>query len=357
MLYEPLAASGPLDLDVLLNLSHRWHVANHIGIFLARFHLIQAHRLTPPALIEQPEHEAVVNNMARNMRPYLLMLYHFIEKYRAGLAEAVNKHTNWNVPREDLSSQVEAQIIRQYNGHVIHLLCAMSNFLIKVIVRRLRPASYAGGFERLLRGWSRDPASEAQCMELLIIGSLETVNKTVTLPGFPARIAAIERHLQEFSLMKRPDRRPLRRMSIISRNNKSISDDPTPSNTIMQPLDLETVKRVSWVLPERDDFLSIERLMSLFEPGVVHVDQVPTPWNFALAMMRNDGEEPFDLIAGPSPPDQPDGTNDDVAPEAKAEQHEGDAFHPDTWPSFSMSTSAQDEGSEYGMSSGTDHED
>lgn len=353
MLYQTLATPAPFDLDVLFNLSHRWHVVNHIAIFLARFHLIQAHHLTSPNLVEQPENAALVNNMAQNMRPYLLMLYHFIEMYRAALAESVNSYKNVaDIPSEDLSNRVEAQILRHYNGHVIHRLCAMSNFLIKVIVRRLRPASYAGGFERLLRGWSRDPASEAQCMELLIIGSLETVNTTVTLSGFPARIAAIERHLQEFSSMQQPDRRPSRRMSVISRRSKSISDDVTPSNTIMRPLDLETVKRISRVLPARDDFLKIERLVSLFAPGVVLVDQVQTPWNFALAMMRRDGEEHFDLAAGTSRPGQSEMSNgDDVGPDVEAEQHEGDAFHPYTWPSFSISTSGQDEASEYAMSS------
>lgn len=355
MLYRPLAAPTPLDLDVLLNLSHRWHVVDHIAIFLARFHLIQAHRLTPPSLVEQPENAAIVNNMARNMRPYLLMLYHFIEMYRAGLAESVNTYKSLaDIPREDLSSRVEAQILRQYNGHVIHRLCAMSNFLIKVIVRRLRPASYAGGFERLLRGWSRDPASEAQCMELLVIGSLETVNQTITLSGFPARIAAIERHLQEFSSMKKPDRRPSRRRPVISRKSKSISDAPTGSNTIMPALDFETVKRISRILPERDDFLNIDRLVSLFEPGVVLADEVQTPWNFALAMMRGDREEDLDLVAGTCQQGQLASTTDAVGLELHAEQHEGDAFHSYTWPSFSISTSAQDEGSEYAMSSDDD---
>lgn len=353
MLYQPLATPAPLDLNVLFNLSHRWHVVNHIAIFLARFHLIQAHHLTSPNLVEQPENAAMVNNMARNMRPYLLMLYHFIEMYRAELAESVNTYKNLaDIPSEDLSNRVEAQILRHYNGHVIHRLCAMSNFLIKVIVRRLRPASYAGGFERLLRGWSRDPASEAQCMELLIIGSLETVNKTVTLSGFPARIAAIERHLQEFSSMKKPDGRPSRRMLVVSRRSKSISDDATPSQTIMRPLDLDTVKRISRVLPARDEFLKIERVVSLFEPGVVLVDQVQTPWNFALAMMRSDREEHFDLAGGTSRPGQSNVGNDaDVGPEVEAEQLEGDEFHPYTWPSFSISTSVQDEASEYAMSS------
>lgn len=354
-LYQTLAAPGAFGLDILFDISHRWHVVTHIAVFLARFHLIQAHHLTPPSLVEQPEHAAVVDNMARNMRPYLLMLYHFIETYRTELAESVGTYQSVaDIPNDDLSNRVEARILRQYNGHVIHRLCSMSDFLIKVIVRRLRPASYAGGFERLLRGWSRDPASEAQCMELLIIGSLETVNKTVTLSGFPARIAAIERHLQEFSSMRKPDRRPSRRVPVISRKSKSRNLHPTASNAIMPALDLETVKKISWVLPGREDFLDIKRLASLFEPGVVLVDRVQTPWNFALEMMRSDREEHVDLVAGTSPPSPTDSVHDDIAAEENDEHDEDDAFHPYTWPSFSISTSAQYEGSEYAMSSDDD---
>ncbi|MCJ1465205.1 hypothetical protein MMC07_003821 [Pseudocyphellaria aurata] len=353
-LYQNLATPSVLGFDILFNLSHRWHVVNHIAIFLARFHLIQVHHLTPPSLVEQPEYAVVVDNMARNMRPYLLMLYHFIEMYRAELAESVSTYQDVaDIPSDDISTRVEARLIRQYNGHVIPRLCSMSNFLIKVIVRRLRPASYAGGFERLLRGWSRDPASEAQCIELLVIGSLETVNKTVTLSGFPARIAAIERHLQEFSSMKKPDHRPSRRVPVISRKGKSRNLHPTTSNAIMPPLDLETVKKISWILPGRDDFLDIKRLAPLFDPGVVMVDQVQTPWNFALAMMRDDREEPLDLVAGtsPPPPGLLDSVHDDIDAAENDEHDEGDAFHPYTWPSFSISTPGQDESSEYGMSS------
>lgn len=347
ILYRPLVTSGALDLDFLLGLSHRFYVVEHIATFLAKFHLIQAHRLTPPSLVEEPENLAIVNNMIRRMRPYLLMLYHFIEMYRVGLAEAVTASQHLaDRTYENPNHRVEAQIIRQYNGRVIHRLCAMSRFLIKIIVRRLRPASYAGRFERLLRGWSRDPASETQCMELLIIGSLEAVNKTITLSGFPARIAAIERYLQEFSSVKNLSRQSSRNMSIVSWKSKTSSDAPDFSSTVMQPLGTETISKVSQILPESDDFLKIDRLASLFEPGVVLVDQVQTPWNFAQSLMGDEIEEDFDFVAsvsgaGSSP------TIDDVQIASNFELQEGALSHPFTWPSFSGSYS---DASEFDMS-------
>ncbi len=304
MLYQPFpTSSGPLDLDLLLGLSHRYYVVEHVARFLARFHLVHAvhaHSVAPPSFFfDRPEYVAIINGMVRNMKPYLLMLYHFIEMYREGLAEI--SFTD-EVSIEEQRNRVEARIIRQYNCHVIHRLCAMSDFLLKVTVRRLRSASNAGRLERLLRGWSRDSASEAQCMELLVIGTLEAVNKSVALSGYPERIAAIERHLQDLSIMKKPDRRVSRNISVISRKAKpSISDtSSTPFRPLMQPLDQETVGRISKLLPDRDDFLNIKRLASLFEPGVVSADQIETPWNFIARIIDKDDD--FDFVAGASQP-------------------------------------------------------
>lgn len=345
-LYRPLAVPGPFDLDQLFRLSHRFHVVEHISIFLAKFHVIQVHRLIHPSMVEQPEHAIVVENMARKMNPYLLMLYHFIEMYRAGLAAAVGTHQySSGPPNEDLSSRVEAEIIRQYNARAIRRLCAMSKFLVRVIARRLRPASYAGVFERFLRGWSKTPASEAQCMELLVIGSLETINQTITLSGFPARIAAIERYLHDSSSTNRktPDRRLSRSMSIISRKSSATSHVSVSFNPIMQPLDLETVNKISQILPERDDFLNVGRLESLFEPGAVKANQVSTPWAFAAVMMSNDQDDDIEFVAGPA--------RTDVDRENQWGTLNNQSY---IWPALPLLTPALEEGSNYPVSSGDD---
>lgn len=300
MLYQPLPT--PLGLEVLLGLSHRYYVVEHLATFLGKFHLVQSandHRAPPPILFERPEYVAAVEVLARNMKPYLLMLYHFIETYREKLAETV---LVYGISLEDQRNRIEAEIIRRYNGYILNGLCAMSDFLIKVTARRLRAAANAGKFERLLRGWSQNPATEAQCIELLVIGTLETVNKTISISGFPERIAAIEKHLQDFSIMKKPDRRISRNIAVRSLTGKSSISDvsastpfSTPFHPLMQPLDQETVGRIIKLLPDRDDFLKIERLANLFEPGVVLVDQVETPWDFVAKM--NGEVEDFDFVA------------------------------------------------------------
>lgn len=304
MLYQPLPA--PLELNVLLGLSHRFYVVEHIATFLGKFHLVQSandHRVAPPSLFKRPEYVAAIEVMARSMKPYLLMLYHFIETYREKLAETVMAD---DISIRDQRNRIEAEIIRRYNGHILNRLCAMSDFLIKVTVRRLRAAANAGRFERLLRRWSRHPATEAQCMELLVIGTLETVNKTISISGFPERIAAIEKHLQDFSIMEKPDRRASRNIAVRSLTGKSSISDvsfSTPFSTpfsakfhpFMQPLDQETVGRITKLLPDRDNFLKIERLATLYEPGVVLVDQVETAWDFVTSM--NGEVEDFDFVA------------------------------------------------------------
>lgn len=294
MLYEPLPT--PLDLHVLLGLSHRYYVVEHLATFLGKFHLVHTandHRVAPPSFFERQEYVAAVEVLARNMKPYLLILYHFMETYREKLAETVLVH---GISIEDQRNRVEAEIIRRYNGSILNRLCAMSDFLVKVTARRLRAAANAGKFERLLRGWSPDPATEAQCIELLVIGTLETVNKAIFVSGFPERIAAIEKCLQDSFIMKKPD---LRSKSPISDDSFS-TPSSTPFHQLMQPLDQETVGRIIKLLPDRDDFLKIERLANLFEPGVVLVDQIETPWDFVTRM--NGEVEDFDFVAATSEP-------------------------------------------------------
>lgn len=303
MLYQPLPA--PLELDVLLGLSHRYYVVEHLATFLGKFHLVQSandHRVAPPILFEQPEYVAAVKVLAQNMKPYLLMLYHFIETYREKLAETV---LIYGISIEEQRNRIEAEIIRRYNGYILNRLCAMSDFLIKVTARRLRAAANAGKLERLLRGWSQNPATEAQCIELLVIGTLETVNKTIAISGFPERMAAIEKQLQDFSIVKKPDRWTSRNIAVRPLTGKSSISDvsastpfSTPVHPLMQSLDQETVCRIIKLLPDRDDFLKIERLANLFEPGVVLVDQVETPWDFVAKM--NGEVEDFDFVAAKS---------------------------------------------------------
>lgn len=294
MLYQPLPT--PLELDVLLGLSHRYYVVEHLATFLGKFHLVQSandHRVAPPSFFEQQEYVAAVEVLARNMKPYLLILYHFIETYREKLAETVLVK---DISIEDQRNRIEAEIIRRYNGYILNRLCAMSDFLIKVIVRRLRAAANAGRFERLLRRWSPDPATEAQCIELLVIGTLETVNKAISISGFPERIGAIEKYLQDFFIMKKPDLTDKSSISDVSFS----APFSTPFHPLMQPLDQETVGRIIKLLPDRYDFLKIERLAKFFEPGVVLVDQVETPWDFVARM--NGEVEDFDFVAAPSEP-------------------------------------------------------
>lgn len=341
-LYQPLPT--PHELNALLGLSHRFYVVEHIATFLGKFHLVQSandHRVAPPSLFERPEYVAAVEVIARSMKPYLLMLYHFIETYREKLAETVMAD---DISIEDQRNRIEAEIIRRYNGHILNRLCAMSDFLIKVTVRRLRAAANAGKFERLLRGWSQDPATEAQCMELLIIGTLETVNKTISISGFPERIAAIEKHLQDFSIMRKPDRRASRNVAVRSLTGKSSISDisfstpfSTPFHPLMQPLDQETVGRIIKLLPDRDDFLKIERLASLFEPGVVLVNQVETAWNFVASM--NGEVEDFDFVAVASEPPALSSPATVKAPESQwniTTEHGGGALdHSFAWQTFS----------------------
>lgn len=311
ILYQPLAAPTPYTLNQLFGLCHRFHVVDHLADFLAKLMVTQLNRITLPELADHPGLLAVAKNMTLKMQPYLLMLFHFLETYRAELVEAV-KTCDISVEnvREATHRQAEAHVVRQYNGHVIHDLVSLSRLLIRGIGRKqLRPSSYAGMLERRLRGWSTKPASEEQCMRLFVIGGLESVYMVISLPDYSKRIDALKRHLQHLS-SKPMDPQLARRFCVMSRNNRHMKSRPELS-TIMPPLDEPIANRISQLLPNQDDFLNIQRLSALFEPGVVLVDKIQNPWDFSRSLMFEEytGHD-FGLQAGAPAPD-PDGDSSD----------------------------------------------
>lgn len=297
MLYRSLAIPIPYSLGHLFDLSHRFHVVNHLAELLARLIVTTLDQTCLTDLAKHPELQAETTMMALKMRPYLLMLSHFLEMYRAELAEVVKTcDISVKTKRDAALDHAEAHVIQRYNGHVVHSLCSLAHFLIMVIARKLRPASYAGSLERRLRGWSTEPATAAECMRILVMGGLESVHMVISIPKFSNRVCALKKHLSRLS-QKFPDQEINPRFYIVSHNDRNLDSIPIFSS-IMPPLEEDIANKVCQVLPTREDFLSITRLATLFEPGIVLVDELQDPWDFAKSVRYDVMDYEFGFQAG-----------------------------------------------------------
>lgn len=302
-LYQPVTSLAPRTFQNLFGLSRRYHVVKNLSDFLANRLVANIHRLSSWDLHERPDLmlELVSQKMALKVEPYLLMLFHFLETYRAELARLVRSDDIFsNATKEDINRNAEASAVRQYNGHIVHNLSALCHFLIVTIMMRLRPASYAGFLERTLRGWSGEPASEAQCVELLVLGGLESVYRVLSISNYVERVAAMRQHLRNLT-SERLDPQLARRFSVIPRKHR-IADHDGEIPAIMPPLDKQTAAKIRQVLPGSRDFLQIARLASLFDPGVVQATPMQYPWDFAKSLMMDDNDVDFSLVAESSRP-------------------------------------------------------
>ena len=197
-LYRTLEAQTYCTFDMLLSLSHRYYVVKHLATFFAKRCLFW--------FVDKGEQASQMSTneqiLTKCVTPYLWMLFHFLEKYREGLIEVAMEP---KLPLElttVICRQLSANIIRGYNKNLALRLPVVFQHLLKMARRILRPPSYAGTVERAMRGWTAEPASERQCLELLIKGGLENLRILVSIKVYNNRIEAINSFLRSDSFSR-----------------------------------------------------------------------------------------------------------------------------------------------------------
>ena len=304
MLYQSLAVPMPYTWKQLLGLCHRFHVVDHLANFLVHLMVSELHYVDPIEALNRSGIEAVITDIVPKIRPYLLMLFHFLEMYRAELAKAAKRCDTLAENFVVAHRRVETHIVRQYNGHAIHSFVTLTHYLMKIMMKYLRPAPYAGFLERRLRGWLAEPAPFEHCMRLLVIGGLESVYMVISIPKYPERINALYKHLQCLSL-KTMDHQLARRFYVMSQSDRYMESRFEPSD-IMPPLEEEIVNNMFELLPKRDEFLNPQWLSTLFKPDDVVLPDYIQDWrDFTRALLSEEMDDDISL-QGKAPASSPD---------------------------------------------------
>ena len=316
VLYPPPPAPELATWGYIYQLSHRLAVVHRLSQQIASFIVQKVYRKTIEEFADQYE------NMINNMEPLLLHIFHFLEQYRAALIDSVKIRTqecdevNQHIRcREHL--QEEMKILEQYDIKILSRTDAMYKVLCMIVVRKLRPPSYAGKFERALRGWSREPAREEDIVKLLVLGGLEEVKNILDFYNYAARRNALDDYIARTfptEEMRKASRRFFPRWSkrqfpklgapssTTDRLSKTQSFPgsstacaslPKITCSVVSRLDYDTAVEIASYLPKLSDLWRESSLQILREREIIDIsNDFPTNRQFMRwAMIKEPDEE------------------------------------------------------------------
>ena len=120
------------------------------------------------------------------MKPAFIVM-HYLETFRTGLVES-GPHATESLSPSSIASYYPANVIvPTYQFH---------RLMMAALRQRLRPPSYAGTLERVVRGWHREPATNEELATLLLFGGVEQVYRIVKIKTYADRMKEL-RHFFE----------------------------------------------------------------------------------------------------------------------------------------------------------------
>ncbi|KAL8766684.1 MAG: hypothetical protein Q9209_006614 [Squamulea sp. 1 TL-2023] len=270
----------------LIALSHRCHVAEALGRFLATFHLKDIYFCKTAAALARSPHAHKVEIMVDNMRPYLMIISHMLEVYRSSVAKIV-QGTRSLKEMKSQAYHAEREIMKQYAS--TDRTSLVFEIVKKTLFRQLRPASYASAVERMIRGWTEPSANDDKVMSLIVFGGVDAINRVIGMPTYNTRIRALEDWLYRAGASELP--RPRTEETI---RNRSLKHGLGPA----------TIQRIKTILPNRSHFFDkwaladcLSPANSTGEPRSVIVIPKPDPVTFQLWLRSEKVRSDFDLRA------------------------------------------------------------
>jgi len=158
-------------LDGLVNLQSRVDVVDRLLRFLITEILNESFRADASEWYKDPTKRACFHDIINDIRPFLLLLGHFFEAFKAYFACLLRE--KGDVRSYDDIRFLQSWILRHYSPHAAQRLTLIYRDLMRSLGRKLRPPSYANRAERTLRGWTHDPAKPEDCRDIAIFGGLQ----------------------------------------------------------------------------------------------------------------------------------------------------------------------------------------
>jgi hypothetical protein len=126
--------------------------------------------------------------MQRRIVPLLLIIFHFLERYRELFLDRLLKVENTS----KASRSIEHQIIRGFSDEWLLHVHQFFSVFVSFVERQFRPPSYYGCIEKQVRGYWASPPPEEVLIALICLGGLRQVLKLVSIKKYESRRRALD---------------------------------------------------------------------------------------------------------------------------------------------------------------------
>jgi hypothetical protein len=195
----PTPAPGEASFQWILEMAHRFNVAHHVSLLIARFFWNKILEIGPFKR-RRLGYRMVFTQMVANLLPLFFTLGHFFETYRRMILERAMKHckighaftvsTGGGTLWDD-----QLSILENYDQKLMLDCYHIYGYLLHVLEQQLQPPR----FERILGVIKRikaEPASTGEVEILLMLGGLEQVRHVLEMRSWSSRRGVLNKFIQ-----------------------------------------------------------------------------------------------------------------------------------------------------------------
>lgn len=185
-LYPP-PAPNEADLHYLLAMRRRHIASVRLTRELAKFVLKDTLRHT------NERQRQMWTSVYEKMIPLVFGVGYFLEEHRRAILIRdlgrirPRSHIGYDICTTPAITNVERKILRKLDAPLRLQFFYMYCFIVQVLARKLRPPTYAGSVEKVLRGWSRKPACAEDIAFVLVLGGVGQVAKLLACQNYSER--------------------------------------------------------------------------------------------------------------------------------------------------------------------------
>ncbi|KAL2356163.1 hypothetical protein BJ546DRAFT_970087 [Cryomyces antarcticus] len=261
----PPPAPSQAKLHYLWGLQRRGIIANKLAVLLTDF---VAHEiLIIRGKRKRKQFQPIWERMHGKMIPLLLVLTHFLERYRAALLEKCLQDWPPNhgfeiLPLGDSTLLPnEKTLMADYDPELLVQCHSMYTFMVQAFGRQLRPPTYASPVERALRGWSAQPPTRHEFATVLVLGGIPAIKDIMSNKTYSERRRAFGLFISGIS-----PRESTRWREHWGKLDTGISLERVPAlRVVLPPVHSFWIEAAKGVLLEKEVVKDVEEIKSIRE--------------------------------------------------------------------------------------------
>ena len=267
-IYYPRPPPNTLHLNDLYRLARLCDSARNLAFLIAQNEIIDLIRDSEHTSIT-PDQDCSVTQIAANLYPYIVTLFHFLGNFRISLASFIpDPHVaySYTIFARRPSSHIERQLLAQYNKETVFQLCSLYYILLEIVEGKLPREDITTLPFR---------SFDFNYLQILVFAGLEAVRDVIAKGSISTRVRYIRSHYDQTMVV--PDTSSHRDLV------------PLPKS-ILPRLDHQMTSHLCRRLPLAEDLLNLENAGGWGYPG--EIDEDAEEGKFLEYLATHDGAEP-----------------------------------------------------------------